>query len=61
MVASDPVMGHLLGVLVSHELKLPQVEARGAFDASDSGKTVKEWRREHLESETSLSTDEATL
>jgi len=54
-------MGHLLGVLVSHELKLPQVEARGAFDASDSGKTVKEWRREHLESETSLSTDEATL
>jgi hypothetical protein len=61
MMASNRVMGHLVGVLVSHELKLQQVDATEAFDASNSEKTATEWIREHLEPETLLSTDEATL
>jgi len=61
MVASTLVMDHLVGVLASLELKLPQVDAMESFDASDSEKTATEWIREHLEPETLLSTDEATL
>ncbi len=61
MVALNLVMEHLVGVLVSHELTLPQMDATETIDASDSGKTVTEWIREHLEPESLLSTDEATL
>jgi len=61
MVALNLVMEHLVGVLVSHELTLPQMDATEAIDASDSGNTVTEWIREHLEPESLLSTDEATL
>lgn len=61
MMASNPAIGHLVGVLVSHELTLPQVDATEVFDALHLGKTATEWIREHLESETLLSTEEATL
>ncbi len=40
---------------------LQQVDATEAFDASNSEKTATEWIREHLDPETLLSTDEATL
>jgi len=54
-------MEHLVGVLVDHELTLPQMDATNAFDVSVLGKTATEWIREYLEPGTLLSTDEATL
>lgn len=61
MVASKLVMRHLAGVLESRGLTLPQVDATKAIDASKSEMTGTEWIREHLEPESLLSTDEATL
>ena len=61
MMASNPAMGHLASVLESHQLTLPQVVPTKAIDASESEMTATEWIREHLEPESLLSTDEATL